>query len=60
MSGYAMLIRPTRLKADNEQDVDREKLYTAIFNAEGKWIKEFAAFGLDRLRINKTQLDNVH
>ena len=48
------------LKTDNAQDVDREKLYTAIGNAESKWSKEFAAFDLDRLRINKTQLDNVH
>ena len=48
------------LKVDNEQDVDRDKLYTAIGNAESKWSKEFEAFGLDRLRINKTQLDNVH
>ena len=41
------------LKVDNPDDVDTETLYTAIFKAEEKWSKEFEAFGLDRIRLNK-------
>ena len=48
------------LNADNQPDVDTETLYTAIFKAEEKWSKEFSAFGLDRIRLNKAQLDILH
>ena len=48
------------LKVDNPHDVDTETLYTAIFKAEEKWSKEFEAFGLDRICLNKAQLDILH
>ena len=48
------------LKANSPHDVDTETLYTAIFKAEDKWSKEFEAFGLDRIRVNKAQLDILH
>ena len=48
------------LKVDNPDDVDTETLYTAIFKAEEKWSKEFEAFGLDRICLNKAQLDILH
>jgi hypothetical protein len=48
------------LKANNQHDVDTEKLYKEILKAEEKWSKEFSAFGLDRICINKTQLDILH
>ena len=48
------------LKVDNPNDVDTETLYTAIFKAEDKWSKEFEAFGLDRICLNKAPLDILH
>jgi hypothetical protein len=48
------------LKVDNPDDVDTETLYTAIFKEEDKWSKEFEAFGLSRIRLNKAQLDILH
>jgi hypothetical protein len=49
-----------QLKANNLHDVETEELFTAISNAEQVWRKEFEAYGLDRIRTNKTLLDSIH
>jgi hypothetical protein len=48
------------LKANNPHDVESEELFAAISKAEDKWSKEFEAFGLSRIRLNKAQLDILH
>jgi hypothetical protein len=48
------------LKANNPHDVGSEELFAAISKAEDKWNKEFEAFGLSRIRLNKAQLDILH
>jgi hypothetical protein len=48
------------LKTNNPHDVESEDLFTAISKAEDKWSKEFAAFGLSRIRLNNIQLDILH
>jgi len=48
------------LKANSPHDVDTETLYTAIFKAEDKWSKEFEAFGLSRICLDKVQPDILH
>jgi hypothetical protein len=47
------------LKVNNPQDVESEELFAAISKAY-KWSKEFEAFGLSRIRLNKAQLDVLH
>jgi hypothetical protein len=48
------------LKTNNPQDVESEELFAAISKTEDKWSKEFEAFGLSRIRLNKAQLDILH
>lgn len=50
----------TELKANNPHDVETEELFAAISKAEDKWSKEFEAFGLSRIRLNKTLGDTIH
>lgn len=50
----------TEHKPHNPDDIETEELFAAISEAEDKWSKEFEAFGLSRIRLNKTQLDTVH
>jgi hypothetical protein len=48
------------LKVNNPHDVESEELFAAISKAEDKRSKEFEAFGLSRIRVNKAQLDILH
>ena len=48
------------LKANNPQDVESKELFAAISKAEDKWSKEFEAFGLSGICLNKAHLDILH
>ncbi|MGZ4997024.1 MAG: hypothetical protein ACXV8J_04225 [Methylobacter sp.] len=48
------------LKANDPQEVETEELFAAISKSEDKWSKEFEAFGLSRIRLNKTLGDTIH
>ena len=41
-------------------ELSEEELFSAMIEAEKKWIKEFEAFGLDRISVNLTFDDVIH